>query len=106
MPNRMRLLPSPLGSFTAFVYLFLYAPIVVLVVLSFNNSRFSTIWQGFSWHWYELAYKDTELIASLRMSLIIASLTTVIATVIGTAAAIALARYRIKYRQATESLIY
>ncbi len=106
MPNRKPLLPTALGSFTAVVYLFLYAPIVVLVVLSFNNSRFSTIWQGFSWRWYELAYKDTELIASLRMSLIIASFTTVIATVIGTSAAIALARYRIKYRQATESLVY
>jgi spermidine/putrescine transport system permease protein len=106
MSNRKQLLPTALGSFTALVYLFLYAPIVVLVVLSFNNSRFSTIWQGFSWRWYELAYKDTELIASLRMSLIIASLTTVIATVIGTAAAIALARYRIKFRQTTESLVY
>jgi spermidine/putrescine transport system permease protein len=106
MAGRKSILPTSLGSFTTLVYIFLYAPIVVLIVLSFNNSRFSTIWQGFSWHWYELAYKDSELIASLRMSLIIAILTTIIATIIGSAAAIALARYRIRYRQAAESLVY
>lgn len=106
MQKRNRWMPNGLGVFTSTVYLFLYAPIIVLVVLSFNNSRFSAIWQGFSWRWYQLAYKDTELIASLRMSLIIATLTTIIATLIGTAAAIALARYRWAYRQATESLVY
>lgn len=106
MLKRQRFIASALSSFTGLVFLFLYAPIVVLVVLSFNRSRFSTIWQGFSWHWYQLAYRDTELIAALRMSLIVAFLTTVIATVIGTMAALVLARYRIRFQQMTESLVY
>ena len=106
MPKRQRFIPSALSSFTGLVFLFLYAPIVVLVILSFNRSRFSTIWQGFSWHWYQLAYRDSELIASLRMSLIVAFFTTIIATVIGTMAALTLARYRIRFQQMTEILVY
>src|SRR5690242_461440 len=106
MTKFRRFLPTTLGSYTSFVYLFLYAPIIVLVVLSFNSSRFSTIWQGFSLRWYELAWKDKELIASLRMSLLIALATTVIATTIGTAAALALTRYRIRLKQTTETLVY
>ncbi len=106
MQTWRRLLPSALSSITGLVFLFLYAPIFVLIILSFNRSRFSTVWQGFSWHWYQLAFKDSELIASLRMSLIIAFITTLIVTVIGTMAALALARYRIRFQQATEGLIY
>src|SRR6185436_12693921 len=95
-------LPSALSVTTGLVYLFLYAPIIVLVILSFNSSRFSTIWQGFTWRWYALAWQDGALIASLRVSLIVAFVTTLFATVIGTAAALALARYRIKFKRAAE----
>jgi spermidine/putrescine transport system permease protein len=96
----------PLISFTALVYLFLYVPIFVLIVLSFNNSRFSTVWSGFTWRWYGLAWRDAELIASLRTSLLVALTTTIISTCIGTAAALALARYRIKLRSGVEVLIF
>ena len=97
---------SPLISFTALVYLFLYAPIFVLIVLSFNNSRFSTVWSGFTWRWYGLAWRDAELIASLRTSLLVAFTTTIISTCIGTAAALALARHRIKLRNGVETLVF
>jgi spermidine/putrescine transport system permease protein len=106
MRNLRPFIPTMLGSFTSLVYLFLYAPIIVLVILSFNSSRFSTVWQGFSWRWYELAWRDQELVASLRMSLMIALATTVIATVMGTAAALALARYQFKFKQFAEALVY
>jgi spermidine/putrescine transport system permease protein len=98
--------PSTLSLVTGVVYVFLYTPIIVLVVLSFNSSRFSTVWRGFTWHWYALAFRDAELIASLRVSLIVGFTTTLVATVIGTAAAIALARYRIKLKRATEAMIF
>ena len=99
-------MPSTLSFVTGVVYVFLYAPIVVLVTLSFNSSRFSTIWQGFTWRWYGLAWQDAELIASLRVSLIVGLITTLFATVIGTAAAIVLARYRIKFRRSAEGLLF
>ena len=101
-----RRLPSALSLVTGFVYAFLYAPIVVLVTLSFNSSRFSTVWQGFTWRWYALALQDVGLIASLRMSLIVGLITTMSATIIGTAAAIALVRYRIKFKRPAEGLIF
>ena len=106
MPARTSRKFSPLISFTALVYLFLYVPIFVLIVLSFNNSRFSTVWSGFTWRWYGLAWRDAELIASLRTSLLVAFTTTIISTCIGTAAALALARYRIKLRNGIEALVF
>lgn len=98
--------PPALSVATGLVYVFLYAPIIVLVILSFNSSRFSTVWQGFTWRWYALAWQDAGLIASLRVSLIVAFITTVVATIIGTAAAIALARHRMKFKRAAEGLVF
>src|SRR6185295_10196744 len=101
-----RRLPSTLSLVTGLVYAFLYLPIVVLVALSFNDSRFSTIWRGFTWHWYSLAFRDAELIASLRVSLLVGFITTLVATVIGTSAAIGLARHCIKFKRAVEGLVF
>ncbi|HSE99089.1 MAG TPA: extracellular solute-binding protein [Blastocatellia bacterium] len=95
-----------LAAITALVYLFLYAPIAVLVLLSFNSSRFNTIWKGFTWRWYELAWSDSDLIGSLRVSLIVAFLTTILSTMIGTATAIGLARYRFRLKSLAEGLIF
>lgn len=97
---------APLSAFTVLVYLFLYTPIVVLIILSFNDSRFSTVWNGFTWRWYGLAFRDAELVAALRASLLVALATTVISTSIGTAAALALARYRVRSKNAVEALVY
>jgi len=106
MPVRTKPFASPLSVVTALIYLFLYTPIVILVTLSFNASRFSTIWKGFTWQWYVVAWRDAELIASLRTSLIVGFATTILATIIGTSAAVALARQRIKLRRAAEGLIF
>ncbi len=104
--KRLRSGFSALGFVTAGVYLFLYCPIAVLVVLSLNNSRFGTIWQGVTWRWYALAWHDRELISALRVSLAVAFSTTVISTILGTAAAFALSRYRLKLRGAVESIVF
>lgn len=96
---------GPLRAATAVVCLFLYAPIVVLVALSFNSSRFGTVWHGFTWKWYGLAWNDSELIGSLRVSLLVALVSTVISTAIGTATALALARARLRLKGAAEALI-
>ncbi len=92
--------PSALSLATLAVYIFLYAPIVALLALSFNSSRFSSVWSGFTWRWYALAWNDTELISSLRVSLIVAMASTLISTVLGAAAALALGRRRSEERPA------
>jgi spermidine/putrescine transport system permease protein len=103
-PTRFRL--RPLALITGLTYAFLYAPILILVGLSFNSSRFSTIWRGFTWRWYALAWQDADLIAALRMSLIVGVITTVLSTLIGTAAGLALARHRVRLRRAAEAMVF
>lgn len=71
---------------------FLYAPIVVLVVFSFNAGRLPTAWQGFSLQWYALLARDHALAVALQNSVLIAAASTVIATLLGVSAAIGLER--------------
>ena len=75
------------------VYVFLYVPIVVLVVLSFNGSGQSTTWGGFSTRWYGEMLEADDLIDGFKNTVIIATATTVIATALGTMLAIGLARH-------------
>lgn len=76
------------------VYLFLYLPIVVLVVYSFNDSRMVTIWGGWTFKWYGAVVHDTEVISGLILSLKVALATATTSVLLGTLAAFALVRYR------------
>jgi spermidine/putrescine transport system permease protein len=78
-----------LRLYAAGVYAFLHLPLAVLVVFSFNSSRF-TLWEGFSFTWYQAAFRDPQLIQAAVNSLIIALVATTLATIIGTLAAYAL----------------
>jgi putrescine transport system permease protein len=75
-------------------YLFLYLPIVALVVYSFNDSPLPTVWRGFTLKWYVQLASDRELLSGLWLSLKIALLTACGAVVLGTLAAFALVKYR------------
>ena len=83
---RKRRIPSRL--FTILVYVFLYAPIVLLIVFSFNAERSNRVWGGFSLQWYEELFQNARLLGALRTTLILSVLAAVIATILGTAAAI------------------
>jgi putrescine transport system permease protein len=75
-------------------YLFLYLPIIVLVVFSFNSSRQDMVWSGFSTQWYAELMNDSEIISGFGLSLRIAFLTACSSVVLGTFAAFVLNRYR------------
>ncbi|MDP3841106.1 MAG: ABC transporter permease subunit [Oxalobacteraceae bacterium] len=75
-------------------YLFLYIPIVVLIVFSFNSSRQSMEWSGFSLQWYASLMDDAEIIAGFVLSLKVALLTAFASVILGTFAAFVLNRYR------------
>lgn len=75
-------------------YLFLYLPIVVLVVFSFNSSRQDMVWSGFSTQWYAELLRDSEIIGGFALSLRIAVMSATAAVVLGTFAAFVLNRYR------------
>lgn len=73
-------------------YAFLYVPILVLMVFSFNDSAIMTSWSGFSLRWYQSLFSDQALLSAARLSLLIAALTATTAVVIGTWAGFILAR--------------
>jgi spermidine/putrescine transport system permease protein len=89
-----------------FGYLFLYAPIVVLVIFSFNASRFVTTWDGFSLRWYHELFQDQAMAAALRNSLIVAVASTLISTVFGTMVALAMERRKFVGKVAFDALLY
>ena len=81
-----------LGAHTVILYVFLYAPIATLVVLSFNRSGQPTAWGGFSLDWYRSVIHNDAILSSVRNTLIVAVFVTTISTVIGTLLALGLAR--------------
>lgn len=89
-----------------FVFAFLYVPIVVLVIFSFNDSERVNVWQGLSPRWYAEALGNTQIVSALRVSLIVAISSTIVSTVLGTAVALALDRYRFKGRRALDGTVY
>ena len=72
------------------IFLFMYAPIVTLIVLSFNKSKSRAKWGGFTFQWYLSLVRDSEVLNALANTLIIALIATVVSTIIGTAASVAL----------------
>src|SRR5918994_937373 len=88
------------------VYAFLHLPILVLVVFSFNDSKFSVDWRGFTLNWYYRLLERPDILRGLRASLIVGVASTVIAAVLGTLIALALARHRFKGRTALEGFLY
>ena len=80
-------------STLAFGYAFLYIPLVLVVVYSFNNSQIATVWGGFSTRWYGELLKNEQVLDAAFLSLRIAVTTATLATVLGTMAGLALARF-------------
>jgi spermidine/putrescine transport system permease protein len=98
--------PRSILALTIAVYLFLHLPILVLVVFSFNDSKFSVDWQGFTLNWYHRLLERPDIMRGLRASLIVGVLSTLISAVLGTLIALALARHRFRGRTAIEGFLY
>lgn len=76
------------------IYLFMYAPILILILYSFNDSANRGSWAGFSLRWYESLFHNSALLTAMYNTILIALLAAAISTVLGTAAAIAIQRMR------------
>lgn len=87
-------------------FAFLYAPIALVVIYSFNGSRLVTVWAGASLRWYAALPEDRQLLTSFATSLEIALVSATLATVLGTLAAYALARVRFRARLLLAGLLY
>jgi spermidine/putrescine transport system permease protein len=89
-----------------FGYIFLYAPILVLIIFSFNASRFVSDWAGFSFRWYGKLFQDAAMGAALKNSLIVAVVSTLISTLFGTMTALAMERYDFVGKLSLDALLY
>jgi spermidine/putrescine transport system permease protein len=88
------------------LYIFFYAPILVLIFFSFNDNNNVAIWTEASFRWYGEMFRNDNVTSALRNSLIVALFSTIISTVIGTLLAIGLERYRFRGRGALDGLAY
>ncbi len=82
----------------ALTFLFLYAPIIVLIVFSFNDSKSRTIWSGFTLDWYAKLVSNEMVLSSLSTTLLVSVISAVVATIVGTLAAIGFYNMRKRWR--------
>lgn len=102
----MRNRPSRwLSGFTGLIYVVLFAPIVVLIAFSFNDSRRTFIWQGFTLDWYPRLLENDHLIDALWVSLQVAVIAVVGSTILGSLLGLGLARLRFRGSGAVQTLL-
>ena len=87
------------GLYMGLCFLFLYAPILVLIVFSFNDSKSRALWTGFTLHWYSDLFQNDLILNALGVTLAVSALAAVLSTVIGTAAAIGFRNMRRRSRK-------
>lgn len=100
----------------ALAFAFLYLPILILIIYSFNTSRFNAVWRGFTLDWYRSLFVSSSatiatsssagILPALNNSLLIAAISTMLATIFGTAIALALERFHFPGRKAVETLLF
>ena len=78
------------NCYLAFILLFTYIPIIVMMVLSFNNSKSRVQWGGFSLKWYAQMFSDRNIVSALQNTISIALISSIVAVIIGTLAAVAI----------------
>jgi spermidine/putrescine transport system permease protein len=95
----------PLRLWLAGVALFLYAPLVSLMVFSFNDSKRTTVWRGFTFDWYGKLFANDELLLAFGNSLTIAAISTLISLILGTLVALLLWRFRFPFKAGVEGAL-
>ncbi len=93
-------------TYAFLIYLFLYMPIFLLILFSFNDSRYGGKWQGFTLKWYNELFSDGTIMQSLYTTLIVAVVASVIATLIGTVSAISIENMSPKKKAILTNLSY
>ncbi|MCU0570306.1 MAG: ABC transporter permease [Oculatellaceae cyanobacterium Prado106] len=92
--------------FTLLMFAFMYVPILILAIYSFNESRFSSNWTGFSLRWYDSLLNDARLLSSLRDSLFVALIAVGVSAILGTMMAVGLAKYRFPGKSLYRGMAY
>jgi spermidine/putrescine transport system permease protein len=101
-----RRLPPLLVALVGGIFVLLHLPVLVLVLYSFNTSRYAAGWTGFTLHWYARLLERPDILRALRLSLIVATVSTLVATALGTLVALALARRPFRGQRLVEGGLY
>jgi len=101
-----RRLPPLLVAVVGGIFVLLHLPVLVLVLYSFNASRYAAGWTGFTLHWYARLLERPDILRALRLSLIVATVSTLVATALGTLVALALARRPFRGQRLVEGGLY
>lgn len=88
------------------VFAFIYIPIFVLIVFSFNQERINAVWTGFTIDWYLRLLSDADLLASVYNSVLVGLASTVLSTILGTMAALGMQRYQFPGKKVFDSILY
>jgi spermidine/putrescine transport system permease protein len=90
---------APIAMIAAMLYAFMYLPLVMIVTASFNSARLGVQWRGFTLEWYRTALTDPQILTAIKNTLIVASVSTLVSTALGTMLAYGLARHEFKGRR-------
>ena len=88
------------------IYLFLYIPILVLIIFSFNESKLNATWTGFSLKWYKSLFNNYSIMEAMKNSLIVAFASTIISVILGTLTAIGMYKYKFKGKSVIDSILF
>ncbi|MCK4608692.1 MAG: spermidine/putrescine ABC transporter permease PotC [Gammaproteobacteria bacterium] len=102
----MKLSNSTKSIYTTLIYLFIYIPIFIVIIFSFNNASRSLLWHGFTFHWYKILWHDSAIFTVVMHSLTIGIIAASIATIIGTLTAVNLFRYKFCGKQLLHGLLF
>ena len=102
----MKRIPLPLWLLSVLLYLFMYAPFVVVTVFSFNLAKFGAGWTGFTTKWYGVLFSNEQALNAAKNTLILASASTLVATLLGTMLGYGLSRYWFPGKNVVDWLMY
>ena len=91
--------------YTAIIFLFLFAPIAILLVFSFNSGNSLSVFSGFSLYWYKELFQDSNTLEALRNTLVLALCAAILSTVLGTTASVGMNKLRSKYMRAAMNTV-
>ncbi len=95
-----------IAGFTLLVYVFIFAPIVVVCLLSFNSAQFGSFpMEGFSFRWFVVLYNNDAIVRAFKTSMVLGSLTALIATTLGILACLAIVRYDFRGKETVNTLL-
>ncbi len=94
------------NAFIGMIFLFLYIPIIVVILFSFNTSKMNIVFEGFTIQWYESFFRNRTLMDALINSLIIAVASTVVSVIVGTIGAVGMGKYDYKGKKLVNILLY